>query len=1115
MTLLLKQPTVSREHIAFLYAGELWLANRNGTQPQRLTAQKGQKSSPHFSPDGQWIAFSANYDGTQSVYVLPTQGGSPRRLTYHPYEDSVRGWTPDGKHILFSSALDSHFSRLHHLFTVPFEGGMPSRLPLPSAERGAFSPDGKLLAYTAYGEAFWTWKRYRGGMTVPIWVVDLASLEHREIPHENASDTFPCWLDHTIYFLSDRHGMMNLFRWDNLPGTADNPVEQLTHHADFDIRTLRSGAGLLAYEQAGSIHLYDPAEGKSTRLDISIDPDLPETRPTLRRVNWEVRYYSLSPSGKRAALEAHGEILTVPAKKGDIRNLTRTPGACERFPAWSPDGQSIAYLSDMSGEYELMICDQKGEQTKTIPLGKRTFFYAPLWSPDGKKIALTDKTFSVSILDLENGVFTHVDQDLYEHPYRSLNPAWSPDSRWLAYTRRLPNQIRAVFLYELTAGISHQVTDGMSDATNVCFSRNGKYLFFAASSNYGLNTGWLDMSSNERPVTRSLYVAVLNAEDPSPFAPESDEETPGDEDKEPEGEKKPANEEKAAENSPLAETPQVAGEEKPETAAVSANPVEESLSGEKAPKEKKPPEKPLKIDLEGLERRILALPVPARDYWALSAAEGDLLFYLELPPRQPPDDEPTSLILRLFDFKERKEDIYVPAVQSYEISANGKKLLYRAPNGGKFYLVDINKDKKPGSDEGALNLERLEIPVDPRAEWRQIFREAYRIHRDFFYDAALHGLDLDATYARYLPFLDHIGHRDDLNYLLSEFSGELVVGHAFVGGGAVPEREYVSVGMLGADFEVTPEGFYRIARILPGLNWHPELRSPLTEPGINIREGDFILAVNGQALHAPKVIYSLFERTADRIVDLKVASAPDDPQPRTVSVRPISNEIALRHWFWVENNRKRVDELSGGRLGYVYLPNTAQAGYDNFNRYYFSQLDKDGVVLDERYNSGGQVADYIVDLIDRPLLSYWATRDGNVFTSPNASIFGPKVMIINEQAGSGGDALPLFFRRRGLGKLVGKRTWGGLIGIYDYPTLIDGGYLTSPRLAIYSPEGEWEVENVGVAPDVEVEMTPNLAANGRDPQLEKAVEIALAELAAHPVQRKPRPQPAIKVERPR
>ncbi|MBK9715297.1 MAG: PD40 domain-containing protein [Kouleothrix sp.] len=1070
-TLLLRQPTLSADSVAFVYAGDLWVADLSGAHPQRLTAQKGRTMSPLFSPDGRWIAFSGDYDGSLSVYVIPRAGGAPRRLTYHPADDFVRGWTPDGAQILFASARESIALRARRLFTVPLEGGLPAALPMPMAERASYSPDGRRLAYTPYYEAFWSWKRYRGGMTLPIWLLDLDTFAHVEIPHENASDTFPCWLGDAVYFLSDRAGAMNVFRYD----LAARAVRQLTFHEDFDVRWLTSGGGRLAYEQGGRLHLLDPGGGQPRALSIVIAADLPHARPRYQRVAPDIETCAISPTGARAVIEARGEILTVPAAKGDIRNLTSTPGAAERDPAWSPDGQSIAYFSDASGEYELVVSDQKGARKRFYPLGKPSFFYRPIWSPDSKLIAYTDKALNLSYLNVESGAIVHVDADSYDHPVRSLSPAWSPDGQWLAYTKRLASHLRAVFLYELSSGRIHQVSDGMSDAISACFSRDGKLLFFAASVNFGLNTGWLDMSSYERPVSRSIYVAVLRKTDPSPLAPESDEEPP------PGG--KPALPEGVA---------AATGDQQP-----AAPPAEQPGAQ---------PAAPLQIDLDDLDQRIVALPVPPGDYHRLQVAEGKL-FYLESTPERWVDPEIAMTVnnLHAYDTKERKSEAFAERVRDYWVSADGKKLLYQAGDSPSYAIVAA--DKRPKPEDGRLNLDGAEILVDPRAEWRQIFREAFRIHRDYFYDPEMHGLDWAATYEKYLTFLPHVGHRDDLNYLLAELSGELVAGHAYVGLGDIPAPEPVSVGLLGADYEIV-DGAYRIRRIYPGLNWHPELRAPLTEPGVNIEAGEYILAVNGRPLRAPTSIYSLFEQTADRITELRVGPTADDADARSVTVRPIADEIALRHWSWVEQNRRTVEALSGGRVGYIYMADTALSGYEAFNRYYFSQLDKQALVLDERFNGGGSVADYVVDLLNRPLLSYWATREGRTFTTPNASIFGPKAMIVNELAGSGGDALPLFFRRRGLGTIVGKRTWGGLIGIYDYPKLIDGGFVTSPRMAIYGPGGEWEVENEGVAPDVEVELTPQSAVEGRDPQLERAVEIVLAELEARPPATAARPAPA-------
>jgi tricorn protease len=1075
-TLLLKQPSLSKDQIAFLYAGDIWVAERDGCNPRRLTAQKSTKFNPLFSPDGNWIAFTGNYDGNLSVYILSKEGGSPKRLTYHPGDDLVRGWTPDSQNVLFASARASVSPRCRRLFTVPIEGGFPTALPMDMAERGAFAPDGKRIAYTAYAEAFWSWKRYRGGMTVPIWVLALETTEHIEIPHENASDTFPCWSENAIFFLSDRSGGMNVYQYD----LQAHSVRQVTFHTNFDVRSLTYGGGILIYEQAGQIHLLDPLGGQTTTLSLSITADLPETRPHFIAAAPFIQNAGISPTGKRVIFEARGEILTLPLKKGNARNLTQTPGICERDPAWSPDGKSITYFSDASGEYELVIADQKGIEKTTIPLGKHSFFYSPAWSPDGQKIAFTDKALNLYYLELQTKEIVLVDTDLYDHPVRSLDPAWSPNSQWLAYTRRLNSQIRAVFLYELASHQAHQATDGLSDATDACWSKDGKFLFFSASSNYGLNIGWLDMSSFERPVNRSLYVMVLNKDEPSPLAPQSDEE----EEMEPGEEKKTE-----------------PGED-PTTQADAEAKAEES---ESVASKKKTPIPAVKIDLESIDQRILALPLPEREYSRLRAIEGKL-FYLELSPNHPLNGSVHPYILRAYDLKERKEEVFAANVRCFWVSADGKKLLLQTADQPSRYAI-VGTDKKPEpKEEDYLKVHSLEIAIDPQAEWQQIYREAYRIHRDYFYDAHLHGLDLDSAYQKYLPFLEHVGHRDDLNYLLAEFSGELVVGHAYMGGGDIPRPDPVAVGLLGADYEVV-DGFYHIQRIFPGLNWHPELRSPLTEPGVNVAEGEYLLAVNGRPLRYPTNLYQLFENTADQVTDIRVSPTPDEADGRTVTVKPIASEAQLRHWNWVEGNRKKVETLSNGRVAYIYMSNTSVDGYASFNRYYYSQLDKQAVVLDERFNGGGSVADYIVDMLDRRLLSYWATREGKEFTSPNASIFGPKVMIINELAGSGGDALPLFFRQRGLGKLVGKRTWGGLIGVYDYPILMDGGFFTSPRLAIFSPEGEWEVENEGVTPDIEIEQTPKLVIAGHDPQLEKAVEVVLQELEAHPPIKPKRPVP--------
>ena len=1042
-TLLLRNPTLSNDHVAFIYACDLWIADIDGGNPRRLTVHPGEESNPCFSPDGKRIAFTGDYDGNVDVYLVPVEGGSPVRLTYHPNGDLVRGWTPDGKSVLFRSTRISDTSRYGRLFTVPFDGGFPEPLVIPVGERAAFSPDGSRIAYTPLRDAFGWWKRYRGGRVPPIWIFDLATHEIEEIPHGRASDTWPMWVGETVYFLSDRNYTMNIFAYD----TRTKAVTQVTYHEDHDVKSARAHGNAIIYEQAGRLHLLDTGSGTVKTLDIRISPDLPSTRPHYEKASDFITWYEISSSGVRALFEARGDIFTVPAEKGDIRNLTRTPGVHERSPSWSPKGDRIAYFSDANGEYQLMLQNQSGiEPPEVIDLGDTTFFYDPIWSPDGEKILFYNKRLELYYLDLKKRRPVHVDTEGRNN--RTFSPNWSPDSHWIAYTRTLANDHRAVFVFDLKKGTSQQITDGMSDVISAAFSRDGKYLYFAASTNFALNTSDLDMSSYERTVRRSIYLVVLNDDDPSPFAPESDEEETdkGANDKEEEGEE----------------------EEDKEVEVV--------------------------IDFKGLDQRILALDLPEGDYSILATAEEGKLFYLE----DVSDDNGQTL--HRFDLAERESKVFLDGVEGYVVSQDGKKLLYKG-TGDAYGIVAV--DDSPSMGDSTLSLSDMEIYVDPRAEWEQMFRQAWRLQRDFFYDPGMHGLDWQAVYDKYSVFLPHVSHRADLNYLIGEMIGELTVGHAYVGGGDHPEVEKVETGLLGADYKIAND-YYRFSRIFTGENWNPDLRAPLTEPGVDIKVGDYLLAVNGQPVRTPQNIYGFFVNTAGKQTVLKVNSKPSLNGARNVTVVPISSENGLRLRAWVENNRRTVDELTDGRVAYVYLPNTGWDGYTYFNRYFYAQKDKQAVIFDERYNSGGSAADYMIDMMKRSLLSYWVTRERAVYMTPNAALNGPRVMIINESAGSGGDALPLYFRRSGLGKLVGKRTWGGLIGYGDSPTLMDGGFVTLPSFAVFSPDGKWEVENEGVWPDIEVEMTPKAVIAGHDPQLEKAVEVILEEL-----EKNPPPKPSI------
>ena len=1081
--LLLQKPTLSKTHIAFSYAGDLWLVPREGGEARLLTSGSGFKTDPVFSPDGSKIAFTGDYDGNVDVYVIPATGGVPRRLTHHPAVDEVIGWSADGKQVLFRSVRNS-YSRFDRLFTVPLEGGLPRELPLPMAEFGAFSPDGKHIAYVPVDNnrrlSAIGWKRYRGGRASRVWIANLSDLSLVQVPRETSNDGNPMWMGEKVYFLSDRNGPFSLFSYDS----KSKKVEQALPGNGADIKSAAAGPGAIVYEQFGSLSLFDPVTGKSKTVSVTVPADLPNVRPHFKKVESEIETARLSPSGARAVFEAHGEVLTAPAEKGDIRNLTSTPAVMERDPAWSPDGKWVAYFSDESGEYQLFLKNPDGmSEPKKISLGAQlSFFYGPTWSPDSKKIAFTDKRLNLWYVDLAKGAPVKIDTDNYDAPNRSLDPVWSPDSRWVAYTKRLVSHMHAVFAYSLEQGKSLPLTDGLSDARYPAFDQKGQYLYFTASTDAGPTTGWLDLSSINRPVTRSAYLMVLRKDQPSPLAPESDEEKAGDEVK-PDADKS------------------AKADDKPEDPA---NPEDRAMAQDaRAAKSGKAEAVTVRIDAENISQRILALPIPARSYGQLVAGKAGTIFLVEEPAG--PDPELQNTLWR-FDLTSRKPEKMMENVATFSISFDSKKMLYskgRRRAARKWYIASAvaparGDSPAAGKPETPLNLARMEVLIDPRGEWKQEYNEVWRIERDFFYDPALHGLNLEATRKRYEPYLESIGSRAEFSYLLSDMLGEITVGHMYIRTPAEPPSEQGKVGLLGADYSIA-DGRYRFSHVYQGENWNPQLRAPLTQPGVNVREGDYLLAVNGRELSGADEVFELFEGTADKSTVLKVGPTPDGKGAHNVTVVPIESETALRNRAWIADNLRKVDQLSGRRIAYVYLPDTGFGGYTSFNRYFFAQVGREGAVIDERFNGGGSAADYVIDYLRRPLQNYWMTREGQDFTTPVGAIFGPKAMIINMFAGSGGDALPWYFRDAKLGPLVGTRTWGGLVGIYDYPALMDGGSVTAPRVAFYNRTGDWDVENHGVAPDYEVEQTPQDWMSGRDPQLEKAVSLVMDSLKKNPL----------------
>ncbi len=1065
---LFRQPTISRTDIAFSYAGDLWIVGRGGGEARRLTTGIGIETNPYFSPDGQWIAFTGDYDGNTDVYVIPAAGGVPKRLTYHPAGDFVSGWTPDGRNILFSSNMNSS-SNYARLFTIPIDGaGLPVEVPLPMAQRGWLSPDGQFIAYEPLSQWQGDWKHYHGGQTQPIWIARLSDSSIEKLPRQNSNDKCPMWVGDKVYFLSDRNSptaAVSLFVYD----TRSKKVDQVFENKGLDIKYASAGGGAIVYEQFGSIFTLDEGSRSPKHVDIHVSGDFPGVRPHFEKVGTRISNAAISPTGARAIFEARGEIISAPADKGDARNLTNTTNVMERDPSWSPDGRWIAYFSDESGEYMLHLRDQTGMgEVKKLALGNAPgFFSSAVWSPDSKKIAYNDNHMNLWYLDVEKGVNTKVDTNPYGTLDDVLEPSWSPDSKWITYVRQLDNRLRAVYLYSLEKAQANQVTDGLGDARYIVFDKSGKYIFFTASTNVGPTISFADLSGVDHQTTRSVYAIVLRSDIPSPLAPESDEEKVAPEKKDDAG-------------------PAAPGADKP------------SEPGAAKPPAKKGPE-PTRIDLDGIDQRIISIPqIPTRNFNALYSGKPGILYVTEIP--QGPQTGPFGLTLHKYDVEKRKFEEVKAGVNNVHISENGEKMLYN--QGPAWSLISTTAPAKPG--EGIVKTADMEVYVDPRAEWKQMFDEIWRGERDFFYDPGVHGLDLAKAKKLYEPYLATVAHRDDLNYLFREMLNQITVGHMFIGGGDQPRPAFVSGGLLGADYKIE-NGRYRFARVYNGENWNPQLRAPLTAPGVNVKAGEYLLAVNGRNLTSSDNIYRFFESTAGKQVLIKVGPNPDGKDSREVNVVPIGSENGLRNLAWIEDNRRAVDKLSGGKLGYVYIPNTGGGGYASFNRYFFAQTNKQGAVIDERFNSGGLLADYVVEYLKREQLAKIAFRDGKDWNVPAGAIYGPKAMLINELAGSGGDAMPWFFKKLKVGALVGKRTWGGLIAAAGIPPLMDGGSIRSPNGAVYGLGGEWEVENVGVAPDIEVEMDPAVWRTGRDPQLERAVDWLLAELKKNPPKEYKRP----------
>ena len=1050
-TLLLGDPAIHQDKIAFVYAGDIYTANLDGSDPHRLTSHSANETGPVFSPDGTRIAFTANYLGNTDVYSISVNGGQPTRHTFHPGADIAIDWSTDGSEIAFISARQRLSGRSGQLFHVSIDGGLPQLQMQARIFRGTYSDDGRQFAAIPYGPAYnglyggsSGWKGYRGGTTPSVQIMDISRNQVSYIPGARVNDIEPMWVGDQVYFSSDRDAeVFNLHRFDPSSGT----VSKVTNEPVWDIRAADAYGETIIYEAGGGLKRLDTSTGAVTDISVSLSPDLPQLQAKWTNVAGQISGADLSKSGKRVLITARGEVFSVPVKDGSTRNISDSSGVREYAATWSPDGQQLAYIVEADRQQHLIIEDQSGMGDITrFDLGEH--FYDLLdWGGEGEHIIYRDNHLRLYALNTETGTRQQISEDVRRQwGFGATEVSTSPNGEWLAYTREEANFNRNIYLYNFASGRSTLLTDYMADAGAPAFSEDGTLLYFSASTNAGPTHVGLDMTTQERPYRAGLYVAVLTEDGLSPLAP-------------------------------------IAGDEEAESDEEDENGDEEETT--------------LTYDLAGAKTRIQALPVGEAQYSNLMVSKsGNLIYIKRVQPgveiTQPGENLQADAELISFNFEDREANTLTTGITAFTLSADGEHALVRKSDGslatGKLGDKFEPKPVKTGD---------LQLWIDPRVEWRQIFDDVWRMEAEYFYDPNLHGLDWQAVYDRYLPLLDHVGRREDLNRLMVEMIAEMQVGHNRLGGGDIERPSGPQVGLLGADL-TERNGRHQITRIFTGENWNPTVQGPLAVPGLDVAEGDYIIAINGRDLADGANIFEHLAGTVGKQVTLTVSDRANGRNPRDIVVEPVGNEFFMRLWSWIEGNRKAVDAATDGRVGYVYLPNTAGAGYTLFNRMFFSQTDKDAMIIDERSNGGGQAANYITDVLSRTYLSGWKDRDGAVFNTPGGAMFGPKLMLIDQDAGSGGDFLPYSFREMEIGTLMGTRTWGGLIGISANPGLVDGGFLVVPYFRFFDADYEWTVENEGVAPDIEVALDPALTNQGRDAQLEAAIAEIQRQMATNP-----------------
>ncbi len=1054
---LLRFPDIHEQTIVFSYAGDLWTVGSTGGRARRLTGSVGYQNQAKFSPDGKTIAFSGNYDGNNDVYLVDAQGGEPVRLTWHPGQDRVMDWQPDGKAVRFQSRRESRTGRDLQLFTVDIAGGLPIRIPLPTGGLSSYSPEGNKIAYNRISREHRTWKRYKGGMAQDIWIYDFDKNDTQKVTDWIGSDNFPMWQGNTVYYTSDKSGSLQIWAYDTVSGER----RQITKHKDYDVKNPSQGPGAIVYENGGWLWVLNLKTEKSVRIVVSLHSDNPLTRATVKNVGKRVRGGSIAPDAKRVVFGARGDIFTVPAEKGNIRNLTATPGIRERNPVWSPDGKKVAYLSDRTGEYEIWLnsADGKGEE-KQLTRGSKTYKMRLAWSPDSKFLLLNDADMSLFVVDAESGNIKKIDQSVSGEIH---DFDWSPNSGWVAYAKGEDNGFRSIFLYNMDSGKTHRVTTDFTDDGQPCFDDEGDYLFFTSGQHFNPTLGGFDL----KPIWGNmdgLYLVTLRVDVEHPFPPESDEvEVKSDSEKD--------------------------GEEDAD---------EDKEDDDKEDTEDEEKTEPIVIDLEGISERMVDLGIEPGQYHSLHFTAGKL-FYIS-SPFQPGGSQVKPggrSFIKLFDLEEREQKTVLAGAFGFELSADGESLFYRNMSG--FGIVSAEADQKPA--EKPLRTAELEARIDPRAEWRQMFRDAWRQERDFFYDPGMHGANWERMYDRYGQLVPYVAHGADFSFILGELIGELNSSHSYVRPGDMPHGPKVGTGLLGCNFTVERESNrYRFGRIFRDRNWDSSVPTPLHGPGLNVGSDDYIIKIDGVELQLVTNPYSLLENKVGKQVVLEIGPEPSGKDSREITITPIASEADLRYEAWVQKNRRLVDELSDGRIGYLHLPNTAVGGQKGFAKGYYPNLRKEGLVIDERFNSGGFIPDFFMNILRQKMVNLWKPRYGQDWRTPGTAFLGHLAMISNGYAGSGGDALPYYFKFYDLGPVIGTRTWGGLVGISRGLGLMDGGSVTFPEFGLFDTSGNWAVENYGVDPTIPLDNLPHEMISGRDPQLEKAVEVLLLKIKEEPVE---------------